>query len=88
MQREVKSFVDEFLKRTELKSLRYTKVSVKERGGAVDVYVKIYLEAPMRVSTVSELVRNLSSKYSVPIDSFLIYSPHARAIRISFNIKK
>lgn len=88
LQHEIKSLVDDLLKRTETKSLRYTKVSIKDERGIVNVYIKIYLEAPMRMSTLNELIKNLSSKYGASMESFLIYSPHARAIRISFSVKK
>ncbi len=80
--------VDEFLKRAEPKSLRYTRISVKEVGGSTNVYIKIYLESPIRLNTLNELVRNLSVKYGVSMESFAIYPPHARAIRVSFSMAK
>ena len=88
LQREIKAIVDQTLKSLETKSLRFTRVSVRDSGKGFEVSIKIYLEYPMRLNSIYELVRSVASKYGVPINEVMIYSPHSRAIRLSFTIRK
>ncbi|GAB6947495.1 hypothetical protein JCM16161A_16250 [Vulcanisaeta sp. JCM 16161] len=88
IQREIKSLVDKMLKTSETKSLKFTRVSVKASDKGLEVSIKIYLEHPMRLNSIYELVRIMSNKYGVATDEVTIYSPHSGAIRLSFIIKK
>ncbi len=88
MQREIKSLVDKVLKTLETKSLRFTRVSVKGSDKGFEVSIKIYLEHPMRFNSIYELTKAVTSKYGIAMDEVLIYSPHSRAIRLSFIIKR
>ncbi|MCG2892208.1 MAG: hypothetical protein RXP99_06115 [Vulcanisaeta sp.] len=88
LQRELKVMVDGILKGLETKSLRYTRVSVRDTGQVFEVGIKIYLESPMRFSTISEIIKALSSKYNVQPSDILIYAPHARAVKLLFTLRK
>ncbi|GAB6943569.1 hypothetical protein [Vulcanisaeta sp. JCM 14467] len=88
VQREIKTFVDQMLKASETKSLRFTRVSVKGSERGLEVSIKIYLEHPMRLNSIYELARAVTNKYGVAMDEVMIYSPHSRAIRLSFIIKR
>ncbi len=87
IQREIKMLVDQALKSSETKSLRFTRVSVRSSQKGLEVSIKIYLEHPMRLSSIYDLARSVAGKYGVAISEVLIYPPHSRAIRLSFVIK-
>ncbi len=42
----------------------------------------------MRFNSIYELAKAVTSKYGIAMDEVLIYSPHSRAIRLSFIIKR
>ncbi|WP_054842734.1 hypothetical protein [Vulcanisaeta distributa] len=88
IQREIKLLVDGVLKASETKSLRFTRVSVKGSDKGLEVSIKIYLEHPMRLNSIYELMRTIANKYGVALNDVMIYSPHSRAIRLSFIIKR
>ncbi len=48
IQREIKALVDQLLKTSETKSLRFTRVSIKASDNGFEVNIKIYLEHPIR----------------------------------------
>jgi hypothetical protein len=88
IQRELKTLVDQTLKNLETKSLKYTRVSVKDSNQGFEISIKVYLEHPMHFRSIYELTRTVTSKYGITIDDVMIYAPHSRAIRISFTIKR
>ncbi|WP_054857008.1 hypothetical protein [Vulcanisaeta sp. JCM 16159] len=88
IQREIKALVDQLLKTSETKSLRFTRVSIKASDNGFEVNIKIYLEHPIRLSSVYELARSMVSKYGITMDDIMIYSPHSRAIKLIFTIKR
>ncbi|MFB6470683.1 MAG: hypothetical protein TU36_005560 [Vulcanisaeta sp. AZ3] len=87
LQRDLKSIVDQTLKNLETNSLKYTRVGVKDFKAGLEVYIKIYLEHPMKLGSIYELVKALTSKYNIQPNDILIYAPHSRAIRLTFTIK-
>jgi len=58
IQRELKALVDGVLKSLEVKSLRYTRVSVRDSKQGLEVSIKIYLESPIRFNSISEVIKD------------------------------
>ncbi len=88
VQRELKELVDQVLKNLEAKSLRFTRVSVRDSKQGLEVSIKIYLEHPMRFTSIDKLMKALINKYGIAVDDIMIYAPHSRAIRLLFIIKR
>ncbi len=86
LQRFIKLKVDELLRSREVEALKYTRVGILiDSEGKFNLYVKIFHEKPLRYSTIQELVNQLNS--IVKVDFWQIYAPHAKALKISGNIK-
>ncbi|KUO89444.1 MAG: hypothetical protein L7H03_01830 [Vulcanisaeta sp.] len=88
IQRELKALVDGVLKSLEVKSLRYTRVSVRDSKQGLEVSIKIYLESPIRFNSISEVIKALTSKYGIAPSDVMIYAPHTRAIKLLFTLKR
>jgi len=88
IQRELKALVDGVLKSLEVKSLRYTRVSVRDSKQGLEVSIKIYLESPIRFNSISEVIKSLTSKYGIAPSDVMIYAPHTRAIKLLFTLKR
>jgi hypothetical protein len=88
IQRELKALVDGVLKSLEVKSLRYTRVSVRDSKQGLEVSIKIYLESPIRFNSISEVIKTLTSKYGIAPSDVMIYAPHTRAIKLLFTLKR
>ncbi|BDR92131.1 hypothetical protein [Vulcanisaeta souniana] len=88
IQRELKELVDKVLKNLETKSLKFTRVSVRDSKQGLEVSIKIYLEQPMRFASINELIKALVDKYGIAIDDLMIYAPHSRAIKLLLTIKR
>ncbi len=88
IQRELKALVDGVLKSLEVKSLRYTRVSVRDSKQGLEVSIKIYLESPIRFNSISEVIKTLTSKYGIAPSDIMIYAPHTRAIKLLFTLKR
>ncbi len=81
----IKRRVDEYLKSAEPEALRYTKVGISVDKDVCTLHIKICLDRPLRLSSIVEVMKIVSS--IVDAEDWMIYSPHARAIRISAKIK-
>lgn len=88
IQRELKALVDGVLKSLEVKSLRYTRVSIRDSKQGLEVSIKIYLESPIRFNSISEVIKVLTSKYGIAPSDIMIYAPHTRAIKLLFTLKR
>ncbi|MGC8543032.1 MAG: hypothetical protein ACP5NQ_03740 [Vulcanisaeta sp.] len=88
IQRELKALVDQSLKSLESRSLRFTRVSVREFNVGFEVDVKIYLDQPIKLSSVYELSKKIADKYNLSLNDIMIYAPHTRALRLHFIISK
>jgi len=88
IQRELKALVDGVLKSLEVKSLRYTRVGVRDSKQGLEVSIKIYLESPIRFNSISEVIKVLTSKYGIAPSDVMIYAPHTRAIKLLFTLKR
>ncbi|MFP3236563.1 MAG: hypothetical protein RXO76_05025 [Vulcanisaeta sp.] len=88
IQRELKALVDGVLKSLEVKSLRYTRVSVRDSKQGLEVSIKIYLESPIRFNSISEVIKTLTSKYGIAPSDIMIYAPHTKAIKLLFTLKR
>lgn len=87
LQKTIKSRVDSYLKGRASEYLKFSKVSVRRVDGGFRVDVKIVLEKPMPLSIVSNLVAEVFREFGANPSTTLIYSPHSRAIRLTFTVK-
>ena len=81
LQKIIKSKVDEYLKSRERESLRYTKVSINVENNVPKLHIKIYLDKPMNLNAINDLVSIVSS--IVKTSDWKIYAPHTHSIRLS-----
>lgn len=77
---EVKMFIKGFIKSRGITNIRFIKVHIDGKN-PVGIYISLYLDKPIDVAVINDLMNELSKRYS--LRGWMIYAPHGKLIRLS-----